>query len=251
MLWQKNPLTVVGRLDRCWLFTYRAPVETVRELLPRPLEPVTRGPYAFWNIVVCHINSMRPKHFPAFVGVDYWHLAYRLYARLPLASGETIEGLYFLRSDCDQHLMTLVGNLLTDFHFHTARFHVQQGADDLEIWLDSSDVPAHVRLLPGVLPQLEPDSPFASLDEAAAFLKYKPYSLALDRAGRANVVHITRDEQAWRSRLARVERADWPFLRAYDARPEVCYAVEPIQYQWDRGRLYPPASAKEASQAYT
>lgn len=238
MFWQKNPLTVVGKLDRCWLFTYRTSVETASELLPRPLEPVTYSGYAFWNIVVCHISAMRPAHFPAFVGVNYWHLAYRLYARLPLASGETVEGLYFLRSDCDHRLMALAGNLLTDFHFHVASLRVQPQNDALEIYVDSPDVPAHVRLQPAMMPHLEPGSPFTSLDEAAAFLKYKPYGLSLDRSGHANVVHITRDERAWRSRLIRVECADWPFLRAYDVQPEICYAVEPIQYQWDRGRLY-------------
>jgi uncharacterized protein YqjF (DUF2071 family) len=246
MLWQKNPITVVGNLDRCWLFTYRTPIELARTLLPQPLELVTHKEYAFWNIVICHIRSMRPKHFPAFIGVHYWHLAYRLYARLPLANGEAIEGLYFLRSDCDQRLMALAGNLLTDFHFHIASLQLQRNQEALEIQLDSPDAPAHVRLLPNAAPQLEPHSAFASLDEAAAFLKYKPYGLSLNSAGHANVVHITRDEQAWRSRLVQVECANWAMLRNYDVQPEICYEVEPIRYQWDRGYLYATRSEKLA-----
>ncbi|HEU5376702.1 MAG TPA: DUF2071 domain-containing protein [Ktedonobacteraceae bacterium] len=239
MLWQKNPLTMVGNLDRCWLFTYRAPVEKVRKLLPQGLEPVTHAGYAFWNIVVCHISSMRPRHIPGFPGISYWHLAYRIYVRLPLAEGRTIEGLYFLRSDCDRRLMALAGNLLTDFHFHTAPLRVQQDPEGLEIKVEVADAPAHVRLLPDVKPQYDPRSAFVSLEEAAAFLKYKPYGISLGKAGCANVVHITRDESAWRSSLVQVEFARWSFLREQDTQPEICYAVEPIRYQWDRGRIYP------------
>jgi hypothetical protein len=240
MFWQKNPLTVIGKLDRCWLFTYRTPAELARSLLPPPLEPVTYAGYAFWNIVVCHISAMRLKHLPPFLGISYWHLAYRLYVRLPLAQDKAIEGLYFRRSECDHRLMELLGNLLTDFRFHAAQLCIQQDQEALEIHLESPDAPAYARLLPDVAPQHAPRSVFASLDEAAAFLKYKPYGISLDRAGRANVVHITRDESAWRSRLVRVVAADWAFFRSQDVEPEICYEVEPIFYQWDRGRLYDP-----------
>jgi hypothetical protein len=244
MFWQKNPLTVIGHLDRCWLFTYRTPAELARSLLPGQLEPVTHAGYAFWNIVVCHISAMRPKHFPAFIGIDYWHLAYRLYVRLPLAQGRAIEGLYFLRSECDHRLMELSGNLLTDFRFHAAQLRIQQDQEALEIHLESPDAPAYARLLPDVAPQPNPRSAFASLDEAAAFLKYKPYGISVDQAGKVNVVHITRDESAWCSRLVRVEAADWAFFRSQDVEPEICYEVEPILYQWDRGRFYDPQTAR-------
>jgi hypothetical protein len=238
MIWQKNPLTVVGEIDRCWLFTYRTPQQDAYALLPKPLEPVTHAGYAFWNIVVCHVSAMRPRYFPSFVGIDYWHIAYRLHVRLPRQQGTSIEGLYFLRSDCNQHLMTLTGNLLTDFHFHTAPLHIQQDHTALDLRLLSNDAPFHARLRLGVEPQYDAHSAFASLDEAATFLKYKPYGISLDKAGRANVVHITRNEQAWHYRLTQVEYADWTFLHDHDIQPEICYTVEPIHYQWDRGQVY-------------
>jgi hypothetical protein len=42
--------------------------------------------------------------------------------------------------------------------------------------------------------QLPATSAFATLDEAAAFLKYQPAGISLARPGVANIVHITRDE---------------------------------------------------------
>src|SRR4051812_42714640 len=121
----QNPVTMVGRLDPCWLFAYRTPAQEARAFLPPALEPVTHGGFAFWNVVVCRVQRMRPWFAPAPLGVSYWHIAYRLYVRFHPAQGEPIEGLYFVRSDCDSWLMALAGNLVTDFRFHTAAVRVQ------------------------------------------------------------------------------------------------------------------------------
>jgi hypothetical protein len=110
---RKNPITMKGRIDRCWLFTFQAPEAEARALLPRPLVPVTREGFAFWNVVVCRVEAMRPRGVPGFLGMSYWHVAYRLYARFGAE-----EGLYFVRSDCDSGFMATMGNVMTDFNFH-------------------------------------------------------------------------------------------------------------------------------------
>jgi hypothetical protein len=238
MLLQKNPLTVIGTLAPTWLFTYHTPAEEARRLLPAPLKAVTHHGYAFWNVVVCRVRQMRPRHFPARIGVSYWHVAYRLYVRLSPADGDAIEGLYFVRSDCDNPLMSLAGNLLTDFRFHTAPVRVTERDNAVDIAVRSSQAPAQARLQLGIPPSLPPDSAFASLEEAEAFLKYKPYGISLNGRGDTNVVHITRREDAWHGRLVTVEAARWAFFDGQNVRPEICYAVAPIVYQWDRARVY-------------
>lgn len=85
-------------------------------------------------------------------------------------------------------------------------------------------------------------SPFGSLDEAAAALKYKPSGLSVGRDGGVNVVRITRDEAAWRARLVTVEAAHWAFLDRYETYPELCYDVAPIDYRWNRARTHRVAS---------
>jgi hypothetical protein len=78
-MFTKNPLTMVGTVERCWLFTYQTPVEDARSLVRCELDLVTRDGCAFWNIVVRRIRAMRTRGLPAFLGVSYWHVAYRLY----------------------------------------------------------------------------------------------------------------------------------------------------------------------------
>jgi hypothetical protein len=235
----KNPLTMRGTLTRCWLFTYQTPIAAVLPLLPRNLELVTHRECAFWNVVVCRIQSMRPSHFPPWTGINYWHVAYRLYVRFHPASGAPIEGLYFLRSDCDNKLIAISGNIVTDFNFHTAGVRVQEQDDAVAINIEATDAPAQVRLQLQMPPQLSSDSAFDSLDKAAAFLKYKPCGISVDAAGNANIVRIVREENAWRSRLVTVEDAQWSFFKDKNVRPEICYQVEPVEYQWNRGRNVP------------
>lgn len=238
MLWQKNPVTVVGRLPKTWLFAYRTPVEVARGLLPRPLEPVVFGGWAYWNVVVSRIEAMRPLGFPALVGVGYWHVAYRFYARFRPAGDEPIEGLYFVRSDCDSLPMTVAGNLLTDFNFHTAGVRVSERAGTHYLRIDSDEAPAQAAWRMATPPGPAEGSPFGSLDEATVALKYKPNGLSVGSDGTVNVVRISRDEAAWRARLVTVEAARWHFLDRYEIYPELCYAVAPIDYRWNRARVY-------------
>jgi hypothetical protein len=240
-MWPKNPITMRGTFSHCWLFTYQTPASEAQSVLPPHLEVVTHQNCAFWNVVVCEIHSMRPKPLPAWVGIRYWHVAYRLYVRFHPKSGPPVEGLHFLRSDCDSHLIGTAGNLMTDFNFHTAPVVVEEQGHAIDIYVKSADMPAQVRLRPQVPAQLPPHSVFHSLDEAAAFLKYKPRGISVDGDGNANIVQIVRQEEAWQSSLVSVEDAKWTFFNGKTALPEICYQVNPISYQWNRGQIVPGA----------
>lgn len=235
-LFQKNPLTMRGRLEKCWLFTFRTPADAVAGLIPPSLDLITRGGFAFWNVVVCEISGLRPRGVPAWAGLRYRHVGYRLHVR-HRNNGASIEGLYFLRSDCDSRLVAAAGNQLTDFGFHRADIRIG-GSDSLtEIAILSPDMPAHAVLDHTVPVALGPDSPFDSIYQAKAVLKYKPFGLSPSAGGRTNIVAIVRDEAAWRSKLVHVREQDWAFFRDQPVTPEICYEVEPIDYQWNRGRI--------------
>jgi hypothetical protein len=234
----RNPLTMRGRILWCYLLTFRTPEADARALLPPELELVTKDGWAFWNMVVCEIARMRPAFVPSPVGLRYRHVAYRLYAKFrPEGQDDYVEGLHFLRSDCNVGLMSVAGNLLTDFNFHTAP--VDRTLQDAAVTLDvrSPDAPAQITLDTSHSAALSPGSPFATPEEASAFLKYKPRGLSVDeRTREINVVQIIREEDAWKSRLVPVTHADIAFFRDKNVYPEVCFDVEPIDYQWNRGR---------------
>lgn len=235
---QKNPLTMCGRLERCWLFTFQTSPAAVRRSLPAVLEPITHNGFAFWNVVITRLRWMRPWPLPAASGVSYWHAAYRLYVRFHPPAARPVEGLYFVRSDCDSRLICAAGNLLTDFRFSFAPIGCQERQEQVELSIHAPQAPAHVlleRRSPGALPA---HSAFSSLAEAKAFLEYEPFGIGVSPAGEVNVVPVQRDEDAWQTSLRRVKTAAWGFFKEKDVRPEICYEAAPIDYRWQRARVY-------------
>lgn len=229
----RNPLTMAGRIERCWLFSYRTPSEEVRKVLPGTLEPVTYEGFAFWNLVICRVAAMRPRFVPAALGISYWHVAYRVPVRFRSGRG-WIEGLYFVRSDCDSFGITCTGNIMTDFNFHRASIEVEdRGEAGIEI--HSKQASARVELANETPSILETGSPFPDLAFADRFLKYKPAALSVLPDGKVRVLKVVRDENKWRNRLVRVKRAEWDFLKNREAVLEICQEVEPIDYQWNPG----------------
>jgi uncharacterized protein YqjF (DUF2071 family) len=227
----RNAITMRGTVEECWLLALRVDPTRVEPLLPRPLRLVEYGGYAFFNVVVSRLGHMRPAPLPAWTGIGYWHVAYRLYARF-----EDTEGLYFLRSDADSSLMVAMGNLLTDFRFHRARIGVEHGDGESSLVSHSPGAELRLRLLDEA-PSLAPGSPFADLGHAETFLKYKPVAIAA-HDGRVDLLRITRDEAAWQSRLRGFRVEELEFLEPYGAAPEVLYEMRPIEYQWNRAERH-------------
>jgi hypothetical protein len=232
----RSPFAVAGSIRQCWLFVYRLPLAVAQRLLPPPLRLVVQGGFAFMNIVVCRLSGMRPAILPAMVGLGYWHVAYRLHAWAPCETGRSLEGLHFLRSECDRPVVAWAGNRLTDFHFHAADIRVLETAKEVTGAIDSPTAPAHFLIDRGGAPTLAAGSPFSTLESAAAFLKYKPYGLSVENEETLQVVRVRREEAAWRSRVVAVREAQWRFLDGCEAVLELCYEVEPIDYRWERGR---------------
>ena len=236
-------LTMIGQLEACHLLSYAIAAERAVKLLPSGLEPVTHAGSAFLNIVVCRVDRMRPKLVPRILGATYWHVAYRLQVRARLASGDTVEGLYFLRSDVDRRLFGFMGNVFTDFRFFTSRVVVDARSDALALDVDrTTGAPADARLrVDGIAHgELTPDSCFATLAERDACLKYMPFGLSTTRGGRTlRVAEVRRDESAWSEAHVRVLGADWAFVRHLDIgelRLERATRVAPIDYRWEIGR---------------
>lgn len=236
-------LTMEGRLDECLLLSYRAPASSVQYLLPKGLELVTRDLWAFWNIVVCHIDRMRPAGMPRVFGLSYYHVAYRLLVRARTADGQTIDGLYFVRSDADSLLVSKFGNLASDFRFHAATVEWKNQANNLIFEVRDSENgigDAQLRIDLDAEPRLADGSCFASFDEARAFLKYRPLGLACESNGeRLKFAEVFRDESKWDEKAISVAEARWNFfdhLKQNEVQLELATRVAPIDYRWRLGR---------------
>src|SRR5262249_31261377 len=158
-------ITMVGRLSECVLLAYRTPAESVRRLVARGLELVVREDWAFWNIVACRIDGMRPAGLPEILGMSYHHIAYRLYVRARTADGRIIDGIQFIRSDADNNLLAQFGNMTTDFKFNRAGVSLKTTKDAVTLDVrDTTDAAGDARLILDMHKQaeLDPESCFDS-----------------------------------------------------------------------------------------
>ncbi len=236
-------LAMIGRLSECLLLSYRTPQASVEPLVPAPLTLITRDDWAFWNIVACRIEAMRPNGLPAPFGISYHHVAYRLLVRAGLADGRTVTGLYFVRSDADSFWVAKLGNLASDFRFHPAAIHHMTDVSQLTFTVNNTvaaRADARVRVAANEAPPLGCDSCFSSLAEAKDFLRYQPLGLSCDGRGQwMRFAEVFRDESLWNERAVTVRDAYWAFFDALgqtDARLELATRVAPIDYRWRLGR---------------
>ncbi|MBB6430047.1 DUF2071 domain-containing protein [Algisphaera agarilytica] len=242
-------LTMTGRLTDCVLLSYRTPAETVAGLIPEGLELVTRGPWAFWNIVACRVEGMRPAFpgavdAPAALGVTYHHVAYRLLVQAMTDRADVRKGLYFVRSDADARVLGAVGNWTTDFKFHAAEMALAAEPDTYTLGVRTADGRADATLrLDGRPPRLEMGSCFPTLQDAQEFLKYQPYALAVTgREGRRRlrIAEVQRDEAAWAETPVSVDVAEFglfeEFGQSEHVRFELATRVAAMDYTWKLGR---------------
>lgn len=232
-------LTMVGRLQECVLLSYRTPAASVRPLLPRGLELLTRGQWAFWNVMACRIDGMRPVGLPSWLAVRYRHVAYRLYAQARLTSGEAQRGLFFVHSDVDHRVLAVAGNRVSDFRMHAATINLRVTAADVSLDVESRVAGAHLRARRAKAETLAAGSPFADVAGATAFLEYAPIGLATDATGRIlKLAEVSRDESLWREEPLDVIEARWSFLESLSQRDlhlERATRVTPIDYRWRLG----------------
>jgi hypothetical protein len=233
-----NPVAMAGRIERCWLIVYRAPLDQVQARLPEGFEAVEHAGFGFFHLVVCAISGMRPAGLPSWCGFGYRHAAVRILCRVRLEDGSAQAGLHFLRSDCDAPPampLARLGNWVTDFRFHPARISLTAEGSATRIEVAGSS-PAAWTLDPQAPLRNRDRSPFRCVEEAVRFLKYPAHALSPAGPGRVHVLSITRDEAAWRSRPVGVLEERIDFLRGTGAELEMAFEVDPIDYVWNRGK---------------
>lgn len=228
------------------LLAYRTPADSVAHLVPAGLELITHGGWAFWNVVACRLEAMRPSGCPRWIGRDCRQVAYRLYVRAHVAEGEVLEGLCFVRTDVDSRAMCLLGNQLTDFRFHRTAIRLSADSAGLSVMVSDPVSVGDAEIMARCGEStLAPDSCFESYAQACRFLKYQPLALSTDRDGlRVRLAEVLRCETDWCESPLEVIDARFAFfehLGQDEIRLELATRVAPIEYCWRLGASRPSA----------
>ena len=240
-------MNLQGRLAECVLVTYRTPYDSVAHLVPEGLELVRRGDFAFWSIVCCRVEHMRPAGMPAIplASLSYNLVGYRLMVQAMTERAEVIDGLYFLRSDAESRVVGALGNRLTDFNFCPAEIELKHDDNHASFRVTATphgemDAELAVTHMPAALLA---GSCFPTVEDARAFCRYSPRGLSVEDDSRARwlkIAQVRRDGRSWCETPVAIERARWGYLetlgQAELIQPEWAVRVMPVEYRWELGR---------------
>ena len=163
-----NLPTMHGLIDRRMLVNFRVRPEVAREILPPFFRPKLVRGWAMAGICLIRLKEIRPRGFPASVGVSSENAAHRIAVEWN-ENGAAREGDFIPRRDTSSRLQALVGGRGFPGAHHRADFDVAEHDGDFKLRMNSRDDATAVELHARIAAQLPSTSVFTSLTEASEF----------------------------------------------------------------------------------
>lgn len=158
---------ICGTIERRILVNFRVDAAVLAGLLPPPFRPQLVGEFGLAGICLIRLRQIRPRGWPAWVGVSSENAAHRV--AVEWNTGDAIcSGVYVPRRDSDSRVNTWIGGRTFPGVQHLSRFDVRESDDRYSISLRHSDGTS-ISVTAGLSDQLPRDSVFGSLTEASEF----------------------------------------------------------------------------------
>jgi len=159
-----------------FLITYRVDSDRLNSELPEHIRAWEHKGFSYISIVVANMRGMRVRWLPAFLGSNYYQIVYRAIVEVTEYGSSPKRGVFFLRSDANDPLMSFFGNRLTAFRFHYFQTggitFLQKGSRSLLATETADRKGDFVFLIEnmGDATKLEPAFPFSSVAEEKELL---------------------------------------------------------------------------------
>lgn len=172
--------TIQGTIDRRILANFRVDPQVLARILPLPFRPQTVAGFGIAGICLIRLMHIRPKHFPAWLGISSENAAHRIAVEWD-ADGELRSGVYIPRRDTSSMLNAFAGGRIFPGIHNRAKFDVHETETTCAIEMRSLDGLAHVHVEGQIATSLPSKSIFSSVAEASQFfaagsLGYSPAS---------------------------------------------------------------------------
>ena len=172
--------TIRGLIDRRVLVNFRVDPQVLARVCPAPFRPQTVNGFGVAGICLIRLKQIRPKAFPAFLGIGSENAAHRIAVEWD-KDGVTQTGVYIPRRDTSSLLNSFVGGRIFPGVHYRARFDVRETDNEYHIAMGSVDGSAHLAVDGRTTDKLPDDSIFATLAKCSQFfeagsLGYSPAS---------------------------------------------------------------------------
>jgi hypothetical protein len=160
-----------GVIKRRLLVNFRVEPEVMRRWLPSPFRPKLHAGHAIAGVCLIRLEQIRPRGFPAFLGIASENAAHRVAVEWDGPDGDIREGVYIPRRDTNSILNQLAGGRIFPGEHHAANFRVVDRDGRVEIAIQTRDRSMSLDLHARESSQWPTSSCFASLAESSAFFE--------------------------------------------------------------------------------
>ncbi|HEX5554317.1 MAG TPA: DUF2071 domain-containing protein [Chitinophagaceae bacterium] len=161
--------TIHGIIDRRILINYVAEPSCVERYLPKPFYPKLYKGKAVVGICLIRLKNVRPKGFPAFVGVHSENGAHRIAVEW-IENGVIREGVYIPRRDTSLKLNSIAGGKIFPGKHHLAKFNVKEENEHYHLDFTSSDGTT-IDIDAKVTDKLNENSIFTTIEDVSIFFE--------------------------------------------------------------------------------
>ncbi len=166
---------IQGLIRRRILINYRVAPEIIQKELPARFRPKLHNGFAIAGICLIRLEQIRPRGFPAFLGINSENAAHRIAVVWQDEHGKQQEGVYIPRRDTNARLNQLAGGRLFPGEHHAAKFEVRDTGYSIDFKMNSADGNSIIEFEGAPVAKLPSESTFATLREASDF--FEPGSL--------------------------------------------------------------------------
>ena len=154
---------------------FRIDPQIIQSQLPQHFRPKLHDGSAIAGICLIRLEQMRPKLFPAILGVSSENAAHRVAVLWKGDKGQLEEGVFIPRRDTNSLFNVMAGGRVFPGEHHRADFQVKTSGNQIEFEMNSNDGETAVHLRARVVDSLPASSRFSCLEEASHF--FEPGSL--------------------------------------------------------------------------
>ena len=130
--------TIEGLIDRRILINFTVDPIHLQQIIPSPFRPQVYNGKAIVGICLIRLKHIRPKGFPAFIGIASENAAHRIAVEWN-ENGTIKEGVFIPRRDTSSLLNSFAGGrVFPGKHYH-AKFDVDEDAGKYHVAFKSSD----------------------------------------------------------------------------------------------------------------
>jgi uncharacterized protein YqjF (DUF2071 family) len=180
-----------GVIERRLLINFRVDPDVLAATLPVPFRPKLAGGFGMVGICLIRLARVRPKGWPAWLGIGSENAAHRT-----AVVWDGGEGVYIRRRDTSSRLNAIAGGRIFPGVHHHARFTANETADRISVTLTSDDGETSVAVSGKVADRLPASSIFGSVTEASEFFRVGSLGYSPTRDGRLQGLELRCDNWA-------------------------------------------------------